>query len=133
MKLHTILDLTYNPKVQAPKCPDCGEEQTMHSIRETLLRAPRILSGRHSIWKVRHAVRKCRSCGKYNTDVIPFRFGKTSVTKDLAKAVFDDLATASTVRSVADRYGLSWDDNKENINSQQSIKIKFILYYLLII
>lgn len=104
------LYIRFEPCVKPEKCPHCGEEQTVHAWREIRLDGPPMGLHRHTYWIVRYRVCKCTLCEAFNTEVIPFRFGRTHCTTYLAKTICSDLCSHSqSIKDVAKRYGLSWD------------------------
>jgi len=107
---HLWFELNEDNPDPLSKC--CGERQTIHCWRETEIQGLSDFNTRKSIWHVRYAVRKCCSCGHFNSDEIPFRFGMTRCTIDLAKKICEDLSTSESIKSVANRYGLKWDTVK---------------------
>lgn len=107
---HLWFELNEDNLEPMSKC--CGERQIIHCWRETKLQGLSDFNTRKSIWHVKYAVRKCSMCGSFNTDNIPFRFGMTRCTIDLAKKICDDLSGSESIKSVANRYGLNWDTVK---------------------
>jgi transposase len=110
-KIHHLW-FEWNPENSEPLSKCCGERQTIHCWREIDLQGVSDFYTQKSIWHVKYAVRKCYNCGRFNTDEIPFRFGLTKCTIDLAKKICDDLSTSESIKSVANRYALSWDTVK---------------------
>ncbi len=104
------LYIRFEPSLPPEKCPHCGEEQRVHEWRQIRLDGPPTGIHSRTYWDVRYRVLKCTFCESFNTEEIPFRFGKTHCTTYLARRICTDLGRHDqSIRSVSERYGLSWD------------------------
>ena len=104
------LHILFEPSGPPGKCPRCGDTQTIHAWRKIRLDGPPTALHRRTFWNVRYRVCRCDFCWSYNTDPIPFRFGRTHCTTYLAKLICEDLCGHDqSIKSVSRRYGLSWD------------------------
>lgn len=104
------LYIRFEPSLGPERCPHCGGEQTVHAWRGIRLDGPPTGIHRHTYWDVRYRVCRCTFCEAFNTEAIPFRFGRTHCTTYLAKKLCTDLGRHDqSIKGVAQRYGISWD------------------------
>lgn len=118
------LHLYFEPSGEASPCPTCGDKTTNHKWRKIELDAPRTGLHKKTVWHVNYRVLRCSNCDCFSTEEIPFRFGGSHVTTDLAKEICSRLENQNgTVKSVADDLGLSWHKVK-NVHKEYLKQLK---------
>ncbi|MCR5761359.1 MAG: ISL3 family transposase [Sphaerochaetaceae bacterium] len=102
-----VLHIYFRPTTDAGVCPFCKQKRTVHKWRTIALRAQNV--GPHeTYWHVDHRVLRCDNCYDYFTEKIPFRFGGTHCTADLAKEICESFdAQNVNVKHKAKEYNMS--------------------------